>query len=272
VSKEHEMVGWMLEREAMRRRKEELGGVFPYSKDPVMAYTRFTNVRREDDKVTRWIKENWRTPYANHPNLPVAMVLARMVNYIPSLYEINFPVVWIPKDIIQKMKAIAGRGDKLWSSAYLITTCGKRMGKEEYVVDHVCTAVIPLQERILAARTCEEAFNLLRSVDGLGSFLAAQVVADLKNVPTLPLAHADDWYTWSAPGPGSLKGLSAFWERNVTPASYQFYIERAWERVRPLLPSDLQNISNQDFQNCFCEYSKFVRIKSGGQARNRYGV
>ena len=50
----NEVVYWINEREAMRICKEA-GFPYPYSTDPVMAHTRFTNVRREDDKVTKYL-------------------------------------------------------------------------------------------------------------------------------------------------------------------------------------------------------------------------
>jgi hypothetical protein len=262
---------WILEREAMRKRKEA-GGKFPFSQDKVMATTRFTNVRREDDKVTKWLKNHWRDPYASHPNLPVAMVLARMLNYIPTLELVGFPEVWQPEITITKLKKRAEHY-KVWSSAYLITTCGKPMGKEEYVVNHVCSAVHRrIQPAILNSTKLADCYQILRSIDGLGSFLAAQVVADLKNIKSLPLASAPDWHTWSAPGPGSLAGLSYFWDADITPRIYEASLSKAWDLVKPKLTPDLQDLSMQDFQNCMCEFSKFMRIKSGGQARNRYGV
>jgi hypothetical protein len=107
-------------------------------------------------------------------------------------------------------------------------------------------------------------------VDGLGSFLAAQVVADLKNTKGHWLTDASDWYSWSAHGPGSLKGLSAFWGRVVTPSQYKDSIMQAWQLVRPQLPQELRNLAMQDFQNVMCEFSKYCRIKAGGKARNKY--
>ena len=265
-----EMLYWINEREAMRVRKEA-GEKWPFSKDPIMAANRFTNVMREDDKVTKWLAENWRTPHSKHENLPTAMVLARMVNYIPSLQAIGYPLTWQPISILAALKARAATGAKVWSSAYMITTCGKRMGKEEYVVYWVCDNAMPLNEKIMAASTLQEAYNLLRKVDGLGSFLAAQVIADLKNTAGTSLSQAPDWHSWSAPGPGSLKGLSAFWGITVTPSNYEFCITEAWATLKPELPAELQNLGMQDLQNCFCEFSKYARIKDGtGRARNGY--
>ena len=265
-----ELVYWINERESMRINRTSTIPIVPYSHDPIMANTRFTNVMREDDKVTKWLKEHWRDPHARSPNLPTAMVLARMVNYIPSLEAIGFPEVWKPEIIISILKNRAFTGYKIWSSAYMITTCGKQMEKEHYVVNHVCGKVMKINSKVREATSLEEAFRILRTIDGLGSFLAAQVIADLKHVRNLPLAEAPDWHSWSAPGPGSLKGLTAFFGYAVTPSNYDSAIIKAWQLIQPELPEYLQDLSMQDFQNCFCEFSKFLRVKSGGKARNHY--
>jgi hypothetical protein len=118
--------------------------------------------------------------------------------------------------------------------------------------------------------SCRETFEALVCVDGFGSFLAAQVVADLKNIKGHPLNTAPDWWTWSAHGPGSLKGLSAYFGKTITPKYYQEAIECCYDEVKPLLANYVPTLHMQDFQNCLCEFSKYARVKEGGHARNSY--
>lgn len=258
------VVYWINEREMMRQRKEA-GAAYPFSRDPVMAHTRFTNVRREDDKVTKWLEANgWRE---NAPELPYRLTLARMVNYIPTLEEISAPGA----DPFEVLCERADRGEKVWGSAYTITTCGRLMTKEEWVVWHVCQGVARLGPLPSAVATLAGAHKWLMGANGLGSFLAAQIVADMKNTKGHILQNAPDWHTWSAPGPGSLKGLSWFHGVQVTPRNYQWAITTAWQVMMPLLPPHLQDLHMQDVQNVFCEVSKYARIKEGrGHARNKY--
>lgn len=243
----------------MRVRKEA-GGKWPFSTNPLMANNRYTNVRREDDKITKWLAENWRYPRAD---LTKWMCLARMVNYIPSMEEIQTATkIWNPEAIAEVLWERIDRDEKTWSSAYMITTCGKRMDKVTYVVDHVCDNAVEIKDCQMLA----QAYAMLTKVDGLGSFLAAQIIADVKNTPGTELAYAPDYLTWSAPGPGSLRGLSAFFGTSITATGYNRAIGSAWQLVQPHLPDDLQDLSMQDFQNCLCEFSKFMR----GYGRNRY--
>lgn len=267
---------FITERDAVRERKEA-GLPPPWTADPAIAGYRYCNVRREDDKVTCWIAKHWRDKNVDHPNLTLAMVLARMVNWPDSLEQIGFPAVWDPDHVKMILQLRQSTKQKTWSAAYMITTCGKRMSKEDYVVDHVCGTVARGEFLWETGDLLEDAHDIFQRVDGLGSFLAAQVVADLKNTPGHPLARAPDWHTWSAPGPGSLRGLNWFWHGKpdgpITASTYKTKITDTWAEVKPLLPAALQDLHMQDFQNCLCEFSKYCRIRLGdGRVRSRYSA
>lgn len=265
---------WMEEREKIRLAKEA-GEPAPWTFDPILAAFRFCNVRREDDRVTRWIKQNWRDPYAGHRNMLTAMVLARMVNWPATLEDIGFPEDWGPAYIERAsrlMRARAERGEKLWTSAYMISTAGARRNK----VDHVLAVVGRAHEnnwRVVQQTALEEAWLSLKEVNGLGPFLAAQVVADYKHVPGSTLENAKDWWTWAAPGPGSERGLRWLAGRERPVPAYEFLslLRMEWEKIKPMIPQSLAGISMQDAQNVMCEVSKYVRVRDGGsRPRNRY--
>lgn len=269
-----DMALFITERDAVRERRDA-GLEPPWTADPAIAGYRYCNVRREDDKVTRWIAANWRNKNTAHPNLVLAMVLARMVNWPESLEQIGFPNKWDPDRVKMILQLRQSTKQKTWSAAYMITTCGKRMSKEDYVVDHVCGEAYRRAFSWEPGDYLEDAHDILQGVDGLGSFLAAQVIADLKNIPGYPLAQAPDWHTWSAPGPGSLRGLNWFFHDKpdgpITAKRYELKIQECWAEVKSLLPAALQDLHMQDFQNCLCEFSKYCRIRLGdGRVRSRY--
>jgi hypothetical protein len=263
-----ELTYWINERERMRIRRST-GTSPPWSSDPHMANVRYCNVHREDDKVTQHIRTSsmW-----GGKSVPVwRVVLARMLNYIPTLESIADH--WDGDDfegLAEGLKAIRASGQKVFTSAYTISTCGQKMDKIDYVIG----VVRVVQQKECATDTlpasCCEMWAWLCEVKGLGSFLAAQVVADLKNIPGhfSMLQHAPDWWTFSAPGPGSLRGLNEFWdgERHCTPATYQKDIWDCYYMVHGHIPV----MHMQDFQNCLCEFSKYERVKRGGHVRNTY--
>ena len=286
-----DMVYWITERYAMKMRKETPGFVLlkhGYSHDPNMGTVRYCNVHREDDKVTKWIRTFW-----NRGSDPAwKFVLGRMINLPETLEHIRrraiehqFSVDPL-SEAKQEMKSLRDEGNKVWTSAYTISTCGRQMDKIDYVFDHVVAGVKRKEESgsrpwVDCSKTCEDSWRTLQEVDGLGSFLAAQVVADMKNTKGHPLEKADDWWTFSAPGPGSLRGLDWYFNSDhmmtgartgiITSRWYEVSLTHCRDEVDHLLPDYVPRISNQDFQNCLCEFSKYCKVKYlNGHVRNRY--
>jgi len=139
------------------------------------------------------------------------------------------------------------------------------MSKIDYCVE-LLQKVIDITPVSMAEPTCEGYWHWFKRVDGLGSFLAAQIVADLKNTKGHPLEGAPDWLYFSAPGPGSLRGLSWYYQAKVTPSNYHELINEAainlgWEHCM------------QDLQNCFCEFDKYCRVLTGtGKSKRGYAA
>jgi alpha-glutamyl/putrescinyl thymine pyrophosphorylase clade 1 len=269
-----ELAYWIVERERIRKLHDS-GMPRPWTANAILDEYRFCNVRREDDRVTRWLAKNWRLPYKDHPNLTVAMLLARMINWPPTLEAIGFPDKWEPERIVDHIHACQDLG-KAWTSAYVITTCGKRMDKAVYVVQTVCQAVYSAGLHPLPGGSLQAFWTRLRGIDGLGAgFIAAQVVADLKNTPDNPLAKAEDWWTWAVPGPGSRRGLNRYFyhDHNTTISDHDWYkgLQVIIQETQPLVLAKVGRIHAQDWQNVLCEWDKYERVRNGeGRPRQRY--
>lgn len=262
---------WIREREEIRRKKEELKLPAPWSTDPVFQTTRFTNIHREDDKVTRWIKHSWRDPYATHPNLAFAMCLARCVNLPETLNYLGFPETWDEREFIEKMNKLSIAGRKVWTSAYMVTGGYSEGGEtKQQIMGRVLTDAYGRASRITKTNQLYEAQRILEGIKGMGTFLCAQVVADLKYTPLL--ANARDWAEFCAPGPGSTMGLNFLAGRDqyktITPMTFMMEVNR----LRPLIKQETgYDLTAHDTQNCLCEFSKYVRIKyMDGRAKTGY--
>jgi len=254
---------WISERESIRAKKEN-GDPRPWSDDQVFQWTYFCNVHREDDRVTRWIRENY-TPDIFGEYYEVAIVAARLFNWPETLEAIKFSIVPSPHTKLwQVLKDRQAAGDKVWSGAYLITTHGRKMDKVDYCVEVLQKAID------ITPASCEpnclDYWHWFKRIDGIGSFLSAQIVADLKNTTGHPLQASTDWFEFCAPGPGSLRGLSWFWERKVTESSFEHSIRDAAEML------DWKDCM-QDFQNCLCEFDKYCRVLTGtGRSKRGYAA
>jgi hypothetical protein len=241
--------------------------------DPIFKKYRFCNVRREDDRVTRWLKKHWRDPYAGHPNMVGAMLLARMINWPPTLEAIGFPDKWDPAHIIETIDNLVEC--KVWSGAYIVSTCGEAMGKAAYVVRTVGKVMGQAAYTPMPNDTLQAVWTRLRGIDGLGAgFIAAQVVADLKHCDP-HLLNAEDWNTFAVSGPGSKRGLNRFFGHNPhdqwNEKEWKASLDRMISLVQPVVQPLVGCIHAQDWQNVMCEWDKYRRVELGeGKPRKRY--
>lgn len=252
---------WIREREAVRRRKE--AGDRYLSEDPIFRTQHFCNVRREDDRVTKEIRAVVTKLVEHEEDLPHVYTMARMFNKASTVKDV-LELCASGDDPIAYLKNKRYH-EPIFHTAYVVSTCGQKMDKVDYVFG-VMRQVMKLEVPRTSLRS---AFEALRSVDGLGSFMAGQVVADLKNDRYLTeknLIH-DDWWSFSVMGPGSKKGLDYMFGSGTTENNYP-------DRMKQLisaLPVDILGLElhQQDIQNCLCEFSKYMRIKQGDRGRRR---
>ncbi len=261
------LIYWINEREYIRRHKEEYKASKPWSQDKVMQETYFCNIHREDDRVTRWIRERWSHGTRDRYNVEANMCFARLVNRTESLKNLLWPwTQWNPNVFRYVALEHKERGIPFWGNAYVVTTHGQPMSKVEYA-SSVLERCFDMPPIVGLPPTLEAYHKALQGLEGFGSFMAGQVVADLKNTPGHPLRDAEDWWTWSAHGPGSLRGLSWYFNEKITPSTYQAAIKEAKMEVREHVP----NMCYQDFQNCLCEYDKYMRVSTGtGRSKRKY--
>lgn len=270
--------------------KKEAGKPKPWTSDTILRSYRFCNVHRENDTVTKWIAENWRVNGSEDQDqdqdLWFAMVVARLVNWPETLEELQWEAVldmngtgvtrWRPKQFIRVMHARKAAGAKVFSGAYIVSTNGHAQDKAEYLAQHVLDPLWAARKTVRpqAGDTLQSFHTRLMGFGGMGSFMAAQVVADMKYVT--PLSAATDWWTWAASGPGSRRGLNRVMERDLNAP----WKEHEWLRNLHIVMGRLQGkveaaniprLHAQDYQNCLCETDKYLRTLNGeGKPRSTY--
>jgi hypothetical protein len=256
------------ERERIAQRRA-WGQDKPWSDDPVFQTTYFCNINREDDKVTRWI----RLHYELEAELAAFnMIIARFVNKPDSLEKMGWPFTDWTGFERSKFEAVMSQPGS-WGGAYIVSTNGRRQRKHEYIaglLDAASSAFLWATPATLAG-TLAGAHRALQGVSGLASFMAAQVVADLKNTEGHWLQEAEDWHTFAAPGPGSLRGLEWFHEEKITASKFAEALASARSWMQTNGSTLVDTLCNQDLQNCFCEYDKYMRVATGtGRSKRKY--
>ena len=273
------LIHWIHEREAIRAKKDA-GEPGPWTEDPILLNYRFCNVHREDDKVTRWIAEHWRKPYASDPNLWFWMLIARLINLPASLAVLPPPQPkWNPKkDFVTPLKRRRDHEEKtVFNAAYIVSTNGRAVDKLDYLAEEVLAPAWEAR-RVVAPSglaTLASFAERLRSLNGVAGFMAGQVVADMKYVA--PLRSAPDWESFAISGPGSRRGLNRIFGRpTAQPWKEPEWLDmlgelRDWIATESSDVDALCEIHNQDLQNCLCEFDKWSRAANGeGKPKHIY--
>lgn len=260
---------WMDERNAIRYRKESHFPK-PWSKDPILQQFKFCNVRREDDRVTKWLAQNWRSrKYWDEPNFVPAIIFARTINWPATLAELDFPHTWDPDRYLAVMDEIQAAGKKVYTGAYMITAGPTGVRKNKWVIDNADYYF--KKPPVLPEASIQKSWEniVAAKYPCVGPFIAGQVIADLKHTPHLN--GADDWYTWAAVGPGSARGLNRLYGRPLSFSVTQDSGLKEMREVKKQLPLRWQELCLQDLQNCLCEFDKYQRVKLGqGKPRSSY--
>ena len=254
--------------------KRHLEDPFPWTDDEILQTYSFCNVFRELDKVTVWIRENWKEPYADHPNLPFAMAMARQINWPETLEELGFPEHWNPERIKAIMQGRMNRKEKVYTGAYMLTgTLGGT--KVEQTIDKILT---PLYENPppIHHNSLQNTWAEYLPYAGFSGFMAYEVVTDLRH--TKYLDKAEDIMTWANAGPGAKRGLNRI---NVRPLEQSIKTDQLNEEMKDLLdisgevadtldPS-VPDLEMREIEHCLCEYDKYERVRLGeGRPRAKF--
>lgn len=285
---------WIRERENIRIRKakdEKLGrgSLPPYSTDPVMAGTRWCNVRRMDDKVSIWLMKNWYDKKVAERSRQLAVVsalAARMINRPETLSHITGGKPfskWDYELFRTRMYEVKASGTSVFTNAYIIN--GASGGpKIEQVLNAIEKCYVTKPFMYLETASLECTAKNLHALPGVGSFIAGQVVADLRWVLNDEF-YWQDKLTWAPPGPGSSRGMKYLVGlasandmegrgKDMTEAQFLKYLPPLIKlaRTHPVVGPVFREraLEAHDIQNTLCELGKFIRVKNGGHAKNNY--
>lgn len=262
-----EFVAFIKAREAARLGK---------GRDAIIAEYRFCNVRRNDDRVTKFVFE-WAQQWdPNERYLWFVFCVARLFNEPGTLTAIQDHILpFKPNKMLKALRDRKKAGGRVFNPAYIVSTNGVAMDKVDYVVERLLTPMWDDRARIRRmeerANTLDELHQILMGQSGFASFMAAQVVADLKYVHP---NRWEDFHTFAASGPGSKRGLNrvmgvglkATWAESMFREQLNLLRDKVNAKLRWPEP-----LTAQDIQNCLCEFDKYERARLGeGRPKQKY--
>lgn len=269
--RQKDLARFIVLREDARIRKEQPKASVKRKPDSIISAYRFCNVRRNDDRVTKYILNEFLPHFKDHPDVWFAVVVARLFNNEPTLEDIReFTLPFQPKQMKNRLHSRKANEQKNFNAAYIVSTNGRRMDKVDYVIDCILT---PLWEKRVAitaslqGATLGQAQELFMAQQGMASFMAAQVLADLKY---LDPRRWPDFHTFAASGPGSKRGLNRVYYRELTApwreADFREQLLVLRKKVNDVLMRQYgwtEPLTAQDLQNCLCEFDKYERARLG---------
>jgi len=274
---------FIVERETIRLKKEA-GEPWPWTEDPILQKYKFTNVRREHDRTTRWMRENWTGPNKDkelHLQL-FNCALFRYFGTIEFAEAIGWQSHWTEFEqntVKSKAAYRLAHRDKVFTGAYVITNQGISAPKQEVVVDmfltpffEACPSLITTAQKTKSWQAVATEMRKLQGFGGTG-FMTKEVLQDAVHTPAMD--YVEDLNTWCPIGPGARRGLNRVMERDLRAKASES--QMLWELMllynhRSLnWPRHLGELELHDIQFQLCEFDKMERVKHGqGRPRSLY--
>lgn len=246
------------ERHAMYERRQAGLPQDQWTTDSTLATRKFTNVFRWLDPGSQFVI----TDLLPEVNMRDALFRCALYRYT------NWPDTWIwmkqqlghypgeadlpwTLDLLQSRRE---QGHQMFSGAYMIIPQPGRKGdKLEQVVQVVGDIMSGATEFLVSTSQAERHVSLI-SHYGVGDFLGLQILTDFMYRFGDP--GSEDEFV--VPGPGSNRGTRLFAPRHDAASVIR------WAHKALLNDSACPTLSGRqpsvmDVQNCFCEYSKFVK-------------
>lgn len=267
-------VRFVEERERVRQLRAA-GHPAPWTHDVLLRDYRFCNVNREHDAVTLWVAEQVRNKAKE-----LRWTLAETVAQIHFARTFNEPPVLAdvgllspkPDATVRRLAKLVKEGRKVLRGAYLVIPHGSEhrgVHPHEYFpgVSHALRKAVA---RVEAATRLEEVADAMLSINGIGDFMANQVVTDLRYVPGFS-KRWKDWTSFVLAGPGTRRGLNRYMgAEGGLPSGRKFpkmggdcapLLLEIRETLRPKFSKEVNEHFRDpnNLSNCFCEFDKYCR-------------
>jgi hypothetical protein len=284
INKDVEDCFWqfIVERQNIWYKRFVLKEQWPWTADEALQTVFFTNVYRELDKGTIYLMDN---------------IIDRGTPE-QELFEILLYRQFNNRDTYQLLRD-SGRefGDfEDWKRWRNVLRIDKTLGASPFTKAHMTSGVKhggfldklsnicwllnklwtqkeEIYEKVMSAKSLEDQCRRVQSLDGFGPFLAYEVVTDLGYSPRLKKFSEDDW---ANPGPGCRRGIDALCKAGVlsSPVTYLDVIKALrWNQKEFFREFGIKfpnvaylegkELSLRNIEHSLCEFSKYLRGKSG---------
>lgn len=261
---------FVVERHRIWQRRQD-GVKGPWTKDPVLANRKFTNMFRVVDPGSQFLF-NLKT---DNPRDQIARLVFYRITNLPETWRVlrrafgRWPVAedFDPRwnhGIVRPLTAYRDAGNQVFSGAYIIIPePGTPNDKVEGAVRLVQRFLEEQGDAFLAAKTQKERFDALRSISGLGPFLSMQILTDWGY-----LQDEEPDLSFVVAGPGARRG-AAFLNPDVEAEDVIRDLAEEWH-LHPIVRMGRRSLTPMDVQNTLCEVGKYVRELENPRKKSPY--
>lgn len=273
---------FMKARESIRLVREA-GAPWPWTGDLILQEYKFTNVKREHDRTTKWMRKNWTEPNSKRHPAEILFNCA-LFRYFGTTefanaigWQSNFGSASIRRDIKETAKQRLAKKERVFTGAYVITNQGLSEPKQNVVVDYFLQPFHGATGRL--SKLAEEGSweivaKEMMKLQGFGGsgFMTKEILQDALHSGVF-VNGCDDRNTYCPIGPGARRGLNRLAGRELSAKPKTLLEEtiRLFKAREVEWPKEWIELELHDIQFQLCEYDKYERVRLGeGRPRSRY--
>ena len=258
---------FMKERQSIYNKRQK-GEPKPWTEDEFMLKYRFTNVFREQDAGTVWMRKHLTEPGKGRPFPEILLNCAwyRLFNLVATGEFLGWRQTWDVEEMVALLTKRSEEGHSLFTTAHVVR--GEAGVPKVLTVCRAIGGIWEKAEEIVQiaqdTNSLEAVFNRLTQLPSIGGFTAYEIVTDLRHTPVL--CDAKDIMTWAHLGPGATRGMTRIGYDTSKP---QESMQKLLVEARNALPKDFPEMEIRDIEHSLCELDKYCRIKFGEPGRLR---
>lgn len=290
---------WITERYNIHLKKDVEKLPAPWTDNVILQNIKFTNVRREDDRATKWVIDNvCLSDSLRLSDKIFNCILFRLYNkwetcQLVMPIDLSLPHNQYGGFITYGKQALKRKEESdpsytFFTSAFntggMKASAGRLTG-EEYIPARPLALMDWMYKegiihKVMKASSPREICDILMGVSGIGEFLSYQMFVDFTYIPEFQFSENE----FTISGPGCSLGLSILFEDadGLTDEELLFWLRDNQDKVfgegfaknlMTDLPEHDRVMNVMSLENCFCEFSKYSRatdqLKEGKTPRAR---
>lgn len=255
------------------------GKPFPWTDDPILQKFKFTNIYRELDRGTIFLREHVIEPYPKHCELFFNIAIYRRYNHYPTFESVGYVFNYVGHEKEQIIANIRGRirdHKAVYTSAHMLCGMLYKDGKvipdrTDQIWDYAFGMLWDKRREIEPKEgdTLRDAFERCMDarIPAFGPFIWYEVITDLRH--TRYLQNAADILSWANPGPGAARGLARITNTFKKGVAVHIPREVQIDLMQMLLtlsstklPYWMPEMEMRDIEHSLCEFDKWMRIKN----------